>query len=186
MSWALERFRHHASLGGFRNGVARATSRVLSLTADRMRSVSEQIVDPTKAYQRLPSELVGALSHNSRFDSRNQGQRVLLVGSGPSAGRLEKVAVEGRSVIAVNEMFAPVRAAGLKLAAVVIHDPLYFNGTLEMDRMLADAAQAAKSDGALMAIPAQAVAAVVAKGIIDPLATIEKTTSASRVRARAK
>jgi hypothetical protein len=186
MSWALERFRHHASSGGFRNGVARATSRALGLAADRMRSASDKIVDPIRGYERLPADLVGALSHNSRFNGRYAGQRVLLVGSGPSAARLDKVKVDGRSVIAVNEMFAPVQAAGLKLAAVVIHDPLYFNGSADMDRMLADAANAASADGALMAVPAQAVATLVAKGIVDPLATIAMFESGRNVATLAR
>jgi hypothetical protein len=172
MSWALDRFRHHASTGGLRNGVTRASARAVGLLAERLQKTSERMADPSRASGRLPPEVEACFAQNRALKDRFAGQTALVVASGPSACVLDHGLASGRSIIAVNEMFGPVRAAGLKLAALVIHDSLYFNGKPDMDRMLADAAAAAREDGALLIVPAIHVPKLVARGLAEPGRTL--------------
>ena len=167
MARVTNQFREHMSNVGFRHAVARSTSRACAQLAQRLQTLSENLVDCEATSDRLNHKLAADLAANRRLHGRHIGECALLLASGPSSAELSKSNVGSKRVIAVNEMFGPAKAAGLELAAVVIHDPFYFTGAPDMDRMLRDAAAVAHECGALMVLPNHAATRLIQSGVFS-------------------
>jgi hypothetical protein len=164
----MDRFRELASSGGVGVALARGASRFLDLTGQRLQAAGKRLVDPATMEARLPAELAGWLAANKALGGKCRGQQVVLLASGESSANLDRQILRDRPVIAMNEMFRSVIAAGLPLAGVVIHDSMYFNGSPQMSKMLQDAVGAAREAGALLVIPAAYARQLAEREMLDP------------------
>jgi hypothetical protein len=154
MSRAMDRFRELVDSSGVRVALARGASRFLDLSGQRLQAASKRLVDPATMDASLPAGLAGWLASNKALRGKYSGRQVLLLASGESSANLDLRTLCDRPVIAVNEMFRTVIAAGLPLAAIVIHDSMYFDGSPMTSKMLEDAIIAAREADALLVIPA--------------------------------
>jgi hypothetical protein len=166
MPRAMDRFRELASSGGVGVALARGASRFLDLTGQRLQAAGKRLVDPATMEARLPAELAGRLAGNKALRGKYNGQHVVLLASGESSANLDRQVLRDRPVIAMNEMFRTVMAAGLPLAAIVIHDSMYFNGSPPMSKMLEDATNAAREANALLVMPASNARQLLERGKI--------------------
>ncbi len=172
MPRVIDRFRKLAASAGVKVALARGASRFLDLTGQHLQSASRRLVDPASMEGRLPAELGDELARNKLFRGKCSGQRVVLLGSGELSATLDPAILADRPMIAVNEMFRPVVAAGLPLAAIVIHDFVYFNGSAATSKMLSDVADAARASGALVVVPADCARPLIARKILVPEQTL--------------
>lgn len=172
MPRAIDRFRELAASAGVKVALARSASRLLDLTGHHLQTASRRLVDPSAFQGRLPAVLGDQLARNRLFRDKCHGQRVVLLGSGESSTALDREVLGDRPVIAVNEMFRPVVAAGLPLAAIVLHDALYFNGSAATSKMLADIAEAARASDAMVVIPADSAEELFARTTLRPDRTL--------------
>lgn len=154
MPRAINRFRELVASAGLRTALARTTSRLFEVSGQRLQTASRRLVNPAAMDARLPVELAEQLACNSAFRGKHNGERVVLLSSGESSARLDRNIISGRGVIAVNEMFGPVLRERLSLAAIVIQDAAYFEGSPKSSKMLSDAAVAAHEADALVVLPA--------------------------------
>jgi hypothetical protein len=172
MPKAMDRFRELTASGGIKVALVRGASRLLDLTGQRLQTASRRLVDPATMEARLPAALVDQLACNKAFRGKYRGQRVVLLASGESSAKLDRQSLLDRPVIAVNEMFRTVIAAGLPLAAIVIHDSVYFDGSPATSKMLEDATRAAHEAGALVVIPAESARQLIVSQKLVPHRTL--------------
>jgi hypothetical protein len=145
---------------------------LLDLTGQRLHAASKRLVDPATMEARLPAELAGWLAANRALRGMYSGQQVVLLASGESSANLDRQLLRDRPVIAMNEMFRTVVAAGLPLAAIVIHDAMYFDGSPQMSKMLEDATRTAREAGALLVIPAPNARQLAEREMLAPERTL--------------
>jgi hypothetical protein len=172
MPKAIDRFRELVASGGVKVALARGASRVIALTVQRLQTASRRLVDPATMEARLPAALVEQLAFNKAFRGKYRGQRVVLLASGESAAKLDREILRDSPVIAVNEMFQTVIAAGLPLAAIVIQDAIYFDGSPATSKILEDATRAAHEADALVVIPADRARQLIVSQKLAPQRTL--------------
>lgn len=165
----LDRFRFLHATGGAQLVIRRAATRALRAGSEQFAKFAQRLDLFGLDHAKLDPDIKALLAANRARRDSCAGQSCLLVGSGPSAARLDRAMAGNRRAIVVNEMFGPVRAAGVRLSAIVISDASYFDGDASKLRVLSEASAAAEADDALLILPAARVGSLTRMRVIDPV-----------------